>query len=166
MNSHRSLIHCGCLCLGLLICAGCDRSHEATAATAPPRPASPVTTVPAIARDVPVYLDEIGRCSSRESVTIQPQVDGRITEAHFVEGATVHKGDLLFSIDERPFQADLDKAAATLAQNRENLKLAQLEWSRVEKLQGTSAMSQMDIDAKRSAAAVAEAQVRAGEAAV
>src|SRR5438874_2899395 len=109
MNSQQSFTFCGCLCLGLLILGGCDRSHQATAATAPPpRPASPVTVAAAMLRDVPVYLDEIGRCSSRESVTIQPQVDGRLTQAHFVEGATVHKGDPLFSIHERPFQADLD----------------------------------------------------------
>src|SRR5881398_3681459 len=101
MKSRQIFSNCCCLVayLGLLACSSCDRSHEATAAAAPQRAASPVTTSPALARDVPIYLEEIGRCTSRESVTIQPQVDGRITEAHFVEGATVRKGDLLFSID-------------------------------------------------------------------
>jgi multidrug efflux system membrane fusion protein len=148
----------------LLGVASCDRSQQAGAAAAPHAPS--VTVASAMARDVPVYIDEIGRCAAKESVTVQPQVDGRVEEAHFVEGASVKKGDLLFSIDARPFQADLDKAQATLAQNRENLKLAQLEWGRVEKLQGTSAMAQTDIDQKQSAVAVAEAQVRVAEAAV
>src|SRR5947207_9431335 len=144
---------------------GCERPN-AQASAAPQRPPAAVTVAAAITRDVPVYVDEIGRCTAKESVTVQPQVDGRITEAHFIEGAMVKKGDLLFSIDARPFQADLDKAQAALAQSRENLKLAELEWGRVTTLQGGSAMAQMEIDQKRSAVAVASAQVRAADAAV
>jgi multidrug efflux system membrane fusion protein len=160
------ILRCATL-LAIASAGACDHSEQARGASAAQeRPPAPVMTVAALVRDVPVYIDEIGRCVSREMVTVQPQVDGRVEAAHFVEGAMVKKGDLLFSVDPRPFQADLDKANAALMQNRENLKLAKLEWDRVEKLQGTSAMAQVDIDQKQSAVAVAQAQVRAAEAAV
>ncbi len=57
--------------------------------------------------DVPVQIHEFGRIVSPETVNVQPQVSGRITEVHFVEGQGAKKGDLLFVIDPRPFQANL-----------------------------------------------------------
>ena len=66
------------------------------------RPPAPVTAVPAMQKDVPVYLDEIGRCVAREMVSIQPQVSGRILKRHFEDGADVKTGDLLFRIEPRP----------------------------------------------------------------
>ena len=67
------------------------------------RPPAAVTVAVASARDVPVYLDEVGKCVAREVVSIQPQVSGRITQLHFVDGANLSKGDPLFTIDPRPF---------------------------------------------------------------
>src|SRR3954468_16516677 len=149
--------------LGLsALVAGCNRDEAKSSAVGAPaaaRPAVPVSVAIAVAQDVPVYIDQIGRCMAKESVTVQPQVDGRITDAHFIEGALVKKGDLLFSIDPRPFEAAVARADAALAQSRENLTLAQLEWGRVEKLQGTNAMSQSDIDQRRSTVRVNEALV-------
>jgi multidrug efflux system membrane fusion protein len=66
------------------------------------------------AMDVPVQLHEFGRLSSPESVNVQPQVNGRIMEVHFVDGQEVKKGDLLFVIDPRPFQADLEQSLGQL----------------------------------------------------
>src|SRR6185295_19303502 len=69
---------------------------------APPsfeRPPAAVTLAVATAKDVPVYLDEIGKTVAREMVTVLPQVTGRITEIHFTDGANVKKGDPLFTID-------------------------------------------------------------------
>jgi multidrug efflux system membrane fusion protein len=156
---------------GLALLAGCDRggggeASAAAAASMPQRPPAAVTVAVAQTREVPIYIDQIGRCVAKESVTIQPQVDGRLMAAHFVEGAMASKDDLLFEIDPRPFQAELDRANATLRQHQENRRLAATEWSRVEKLEGTNAMSQTDIDLKRNAVAIAEAQVKVGEAAV
>ena len=76
------------------------------------------------AMDVPVQLHEFGRLSSPESVNVQPQVNGRIMEVHFVEGKEVKKGDLLFVIDPRPFQADLEQAQGQLKSDQ-----AQLDFS-------------------------------------
>src|SRR5256885_9699899 len=78
-----------CATVAAIATAGaCDHSEQAQgAAAAQERPPAPVMTAPALVRDVPVYIDEIGRCVSREMVTAQPQVDGRVEAAHFVEGA-------------------------------------------------------------------------------
>jgi multidrug efflux system membrane fusion protein len=77
----------------------------------------PVTAVAAVSKDVPVYIDEIGKIVASESVTIQPQVSGIIISRHFVDGANLKKGDLLFQIDPRPFQAQLEQAKGQLAKD-------------------------------------------------
>jgi multidrug efflux system membrane fusion protein len=121
------------------------------------RPPSPVTVAAAVKQDVPQYLDEIGKCVPRESVSIVPQVSGRITEIHFVDGADVKKGDLLFTIDPRPFQAKLEAAQATQAQAKAALALARQELARISSVSDPAAVSQSDRDVKRNAVDVAEA---------
>lgn len=81
------------------------------------RPPSPVQVTVAVSQDVPTYLDAIGKTVAREVVSIQPQVSGRITKIHFVDGANVRKGDLLFTIDTRPFEASLRQAQANLSKD-------------------------------------------------
>src|SRR5207302_5965984 len=81
-----------------------------------------VTTTKVVARDVPIYLDEIGRCVAPEIVSIQPQVSGKIVAIHFKDGAELKKGDKLFTIDARPYQAQLDQAKAELALNQASLE--------------------------------------------
>ena len=132
----------------------------------PQRPPAPVSVATALERDVPEYLDQIGRNVAPEVVTIQAQVSGRITAIHFADGATVKRGDALFTIDPRPYQAQLDSAEASLARNLADLELARIEFTRVETLLRTDAISQQDYDARRSTVAVSEAQVRLGRAAV
>jgi multidrug efflux system membrane fusion protein len=132
----------------------------------PQRPPAPVTVATALEQDVPVYLDQIGRNVAPEVVTIQAQVAGRITAVHFQDGATVKRGDLLFTIDPRPYQAQLDSAQAGLARNVAELELARVEFARVEALLKSDSISRQDYDARRSAVAVSEAQVRLGRAAV
>jgi multidrug efflux system membrane fusion protein len=152
----------------LLGIAGCERNAtpQAALAAATARPPAPVTAAVAIARDVPVYLDEIGHITPVESVTVMPQVAGRITAVHFTEGSDVKKGDLLFELDARPFQAQLAKDEATLATNREVTAQAQREFERVEALKDTAAVPKTEYDQKKSAVATAEAQVKWAQAAV
>src|SRR5262249_62361778 len=76
------------------------------------RPPAPVTVAAAVMQDVPTYLDAIGKTVAREVVSIQPQVSGRILKIHFTDGANVRKGDMLFTIDPRPFEANLKQAQA------------------------------------------------------
>jgi len=158
---HAAVLVAGCL-LSLAL-GGCQK------AAAPPtfeRPPAPVAVVSAVTKDVPIYLDEIGKCAPREIVTVQPQVSGRLTEIHFTEGADLKKGDLLFTIDPRPFQAELDSAEATLAQRKAALDLAKIEFARIADLVDSKAIARQDYDARKNAVAVAEAQVKQSEAAI
>jgi membrane fusion protein, multidrug efflux system len=81
------------------------------------RPPAPVQATVAIAQDVPTYLDAIGKTVAREVVSVQPQVSGRITKIHFTDGANVRKGDLLFTIDTRPFEANVKQAQANYSKD-------------------------------------------------
>jgi len=128
------------------------------------RPPASVTIAAAVAQDVPVYLDEVGKTVAREVVTVQPQVTGRILELHFTDGAYVHKGDLLFTIDPRPFQAALDSAVATLAQKRAALGLARTQFSRYADLVQAKAVSQSEYDTRKNEVEVDQAQVQQAEA--
>lgn len=149
----------------LIAAAGCSRGPVQAAAGARPE-GTLVTVATTTATDVPVYLDEIGRNGAFESVTVTPQVGGRITERHFEDGANLTKGQLLFVIDPRPYQAQLDSAQANLAQAKASLELAKIQFARDAELVGTKAISKQDYDTKKSTVDVDEAQVEAAEAAL
>src|SRR5436309_1419536 len=110
----------GALAAIVLITLGCEKKQQQPAAAQ--HAAASVIAATAAAQDVPVYIDEIGKTAARESVTIQPQVTGKITEIHFTDGADVKKGALLFTIDARPFEAILAQAEASVAQSEANVK--------------------------------------------
>jgi multidrug efflux system membrane fusion protein len=162
-RAHRFFIAAAGLALMLsaLGAAGCRKK-----AAPPPRPPPLVTVGRAIARDVPLYLDEIGSCVSPQAVAIRPQASGQVMQQHFTDGATVKKGDLLFTIDSRPYQAALDQARAALAQNQASLGLAMLEFARAGKLYPAKAMSKEDFETRENAVAVSRAQIQASTAAI
>jgi multidrug efflux system membrane fusion protein len=99
--------------LSVLNFTGCAKQ----AAQSFDRPPAPVQATAAIAQDVPTYLDAIGKTVAREVVSVQPQVSGRITQIHFTDGANVRKGDLLFTVDTRPFEANLKQAQANYSKD-------------------------------------------------
>jgi multidrug efflux system membrane fusion protein len=150
--------------VALLLSSGC--SKNSTQAANPPAFAPLVTVAVATAHDVPVYLEEIGRTGAFESVTVTPQVAGRILERHFQDGAELKKDQLLFTIDPRPYQAQLDSAQAQLAQGKAALELAKTQLKMYSSIADTRAVSQLDVETKRNSVAVDEAQVQAAEAAV
>ena len=120
-------------------------------------PARPVTVAKVVTKDVPVYLDEIGTCAAYETVQVQAQVNGVIIARHFQDGSDVKKGDPLFTIDPRPFQAALDQAKA-------QAELDQVTLKRQEDLRNRKVISQQDYDqavanAQKSQAAAEAAQV-------
>jgi len=125
-----------------------------------------VSVVKAQAQDVPVYLDEIGKSFAFESVTVTPQVGGRITQRQFQDGADLAKGQLLFVIDPRPYQAQLDSAKGTLAQAKAALELAKVEFARSSELFNSKVIAKQDYDAKKSTVEVDQAQVESAEAAL
>jgi len=161
-KSVQSAAGCAILVLSTLSAASCGGNKQAQGFERPP---AAVTVTQAVAKDVPVYLDEVGKCVAREVVSIMPQISGRITELHFVDGANLKKGDPLFTIDPRPFEAQLHAAQADLFRGNAALNLARTQWSRAETLIQTKAISQEEYDTRRSAVDVAQAQVRQATAA-
>ena len=130
------------------------------------RPPAAVTVASAVSQDVPLYLDEVGHTVAREVVSVQPQVSGKIMEIHFADGANLKKGDLLFTIDPRTFEAQLHEAHATLAQSKAALDFAQVQFARVKDLIESRAIARQDYDTRKNAVDVGEAQVKQNEAAV
>jgi multidrug efflux system membrane fusion protein len=131
-----------------------QRAGEAKAAHPPARPTSVAKVV---TKDVPLYLDEIGACAAYETVQVQAQVSGVILARHFQDGSDVKKGDPLFTIDPRPYQATLDQAKAQAALDQVTLK-------RQEDLRARKVISPQDYDiavanAHKSQAAAEAAQV-------
>jgi len=125
-----------------LAIAGCGEKQIMNA----PPVAKNVLVTKVQAMDVPVQLHEFGRLSSPESVNVQPQVNGRITEVNFVEGQEVKKGDLLFVIDPRPFQADLEQSQGQLKSDQAQLALNQRNLQRDEQMQHVVSEQAKDID--------------------
>ncbi|TMA86969.1 MAG: efflux RND transporter periplasmic adaptor subunit [Deltaproteobacteria bacterium] len=142
--------------------AGCSKKSQPTFE----RPPAPVTTATATAKDVPLYIDAVGKIVAREVVSIQPQVSGRIVKIHFTDGADVKIGDLLFTIDPRPYQAQLNQAEANLAQAEAALNLAKVNFIRVETVSDPRAVSRQDYDQKKNAVEAGEAQLKLNRAAV
>ena len=149
--------------VALVLLAGCGAAKKDATPAPPPRN---VTTAKVIAHDSPLYLEEIGTCAAVATVQVQAQVAGEITERHFADGADVKKGDLLFTIDPRPYQAALDQAKGTLAQNRAQLELDKLNLQRAQDLSTKKVVAPQDLDTARTTVSTDEAKIESAEAAV
>jgi len=153
--------------LVLVAWGGYAITHHGNAAVAAPPP--PVVTVATpITRSIDQWDDYVGRFEATKTVEVRPRVSGQIVGVHFKDGAIVRKGDLLFTIDPRPFAAALAEARASVASARSDLNLARANLARALKLIDVDAVSQSDVDqlrakqqAAQAALAGAEAQVRA-----
>ena len=107
----------------LLIWGGYELTHDARPAQAAPPPPT-VTVATPLVRPIEEWDEYVGRFAASKTVDVRPRVSGEITGVHFTDGAIVHKGDLLFSIDRRPFQARLAEAQARVASAKSDLALA------------------------------------------
>ena len=125
----------------------------------------PVNVVTVIEKEVHEWDEYTGRLDAVESVEIRPRVSGYITEVKFGAGAMVKKGDLLYVIDPRPYQADFDRAAAEFERAQANLKLAQIELDRAKDLRGKNTISASEFDQKAATYQQASAAARSAEAA-
>ena len=144
------------------------------------RPPAPVSVTEAVMQDVPNYIDAIGKTVAREVVSIQPQVSGRILKIHFTDGSNVKKGDLLFTIDTRPFEASLrqaqanvskdlalkKQAEANLAKDLAQSKYGDIEAKRYATLVEQGVVSREQYDQIRSNAESLKATVEADKAAI
>ncbi len=132
----------------------------------PAPPPRPVAVAKAVEKDVPLYLDEIGACAAVESVQIQAQVSGQITAREFQDGADVKRGDLLFTIDPRPYQAALDQAEGLLGQAKSQLALDQITLKRQQDLRSKGVVAPQDLDTAQGTVNNDEAKLKSAEAAV
>src|SRR5438067_6356544 len=116
--------------------------------SAPPQTPLPVNVVTAVEKEVNEWDEFTGRLEAVESVEIRPRVSGYITEIHFEAGAIIKKGDLLYVIDPRPYQADFDRAAAEVERMQAQEKLAQIELDRAKELRAKNTISASEFDQK------------------
>jgi multidrug efflux system membrane fusion protein len=130
------------LLLVFLTGSGCRK------ASAPSQEPLPVNVVTAVEKEVNEWDEFTGRLEAVESVEIRPRVSGYITEIHFEAGAIVKKGDLLYVIDPRPYQADFDRASAEVDRMDAQLKLAQIELNRAKELRDKNTISASEFDQK------------------
>ncbi|WP_426661915.1 efflux RND transporter periplasmic adaptor subunit [Rhodanobacter aciditrophus] len=125
-----------------------------------------VTVAPALLRPVSSSADFTGRVQAVDSVQVRPRVGGYVESVSFKEGALVHKGDVLFRIDPRPFQAEVDRLAANRSQAQAELGLAQANAQRGRRLLEQHAIAQEEADRLDTAAQSARAALAAADAAL
>src|SRR6202165_564645 len=126
----------------LLTAAGCKKN------TAPQQGPLPVNVVTVIEKEVNEWDEFTGRLEAVESVDVRPRVSGYITEIHFEAGVIAKKGDLLYVIDPRPYQADFDRAAAEVESMQAQVKLSQIELDRAKELRAKNTISASEFDQK------------------
>ncbi len=141
------------------LCAACRKD-------APQMQAPQVTVAPAIERTVTDWDEFTGHFEAVNSVEVRPRVGGFIQRVAFTEGASVHQGDPLFVIDPRPYQAEVARLEAVLAQAKTRRQLADQEVDRAQKLVSSQAISREELDARTSGRAEGDAAIRAAEAAL
>jgi membrane fusion protein (multidrug efflux system) len=148
---------------GLTGLSGCAKKQAAPAGPPPPMP---VTVVQVQATDVPLTGEWVATLDGYVNAQIQPQVSGYIIRQDYREGGTVAKGQVLFQIDPRPFQAALDQAQGQLAQAQAQLGLAQTNVNRDAPLAKLHAIAQSQLDTDKAQKAQAAATVESAQAAV
>ncbi|QEL10022.1 efflux RND transporter periplasmic adaptor subunit [Kushneria phosphatilytica] len=147
--------------LGSILLTGCDSQAE-EAQQAPPSPEVSVAEV--LVQGVRYWDEFTGRIEAVETVELRPRVAGYIERINYTEGQLVKAGDVLFVIDQRPYQAALSRARAELQRAEANARLARIQASRAETLASNRAISREELDQRRAASAQATADVLAARA--
>ena len=158
-RSFPHLIELGAVVLGLWLLTGCEKAQSA-----PPPPQ--VTVAPAVSRVVADEDEFTGHFEAVHAVEVRPRVGGFVERVAFTEGTIVHQGDALFTIDARPYEAEVSRAEAVLEQAKTRNGLADMELERAQRLVATQAISREELDARTSGRAESDAGIRAAEAAL
>ncbi len=140
---------------------GCGR----TQAAAPPPPPE-VRVAPVVQQDVPVYSEWVATLDGYVNAQVRPQVSGYVIKQNYKEGSLVHKGEVLFEIDPRPFQAALDRAKGDLAQAQAQLGKSTLDVERDTPLAEARAIAKSQLDNEIQAQLGAQALIESDKAAV
>ncbi|HTX16758.1 MAG TPA: efflux RND transporter periplasmic adaptor subunit [Candidatus Baltobacteraceae bacterium] len=146
---------------GFLLCAGCGQKTSSAQ-----RSPQEVQVATVIQKDVPIYGEWVATLDGYVNAQIQPQVSGYLVKQDYREGSLVHKDDVLFEIDPRPFQAVLDQAKAQLAQAEAQLENASINVKRDIPEAQASAIPQSQLDNDTQTQLAGKAAVQAGQAAV
>lgn len=145
-----------------VILTSCAREEK----KAVPPPGAPVTATAAVKKDVPVELEAIGEVEAYSTVSVKSMINGRLENVHFREGQDVNEGDLLFTIDPRPFEAALKEAEAALAKDTSLLDTAVKDYARFTELLKGGYVTQAQYDQAKSSARALDAAVKGDLAAV
>jgi multidrug efflux system membrane fusion protein len=146
-----------------LLVPGCQK-QASTQAGAPPPPT--VTVAQPVSKDVVEWDEYQGWVEAVETVAIRARVNGYLDSIHFKDGAEVEKGQLLFVIDPRPYQAELDRAEADMTQAQTHFDLASNDLARAERLLKVKAISEEDADSRAKAERTAAAAIQSAQASV
>ena len=141
--------------------AGCSGAAQPQAAAAPQ-----VSVAEVVCRQLGETDEFTGRLEAVNTVEVRPRVSGYLQSVHFKEGAIVRAGDLLFQIDPRPFQAEVDRLKGDLAQARAQRLRAQSDFQRAERLHNNDGMSTEEYDRRSAARSETEARIASTEAAL
>ena len=158
MQLSRTAGRSGTLALFLAMLAACGAEQP------PPPPAPAVTVATPLVREVVDWDDYVGRFEAIESVEVKPRVSGYLQAVHFRDGDNVRKGQLLFTIDQRPAQAQLDQSRAQLARAEATLVNARTELARSRTLASQEAASVEEVEQRQAAARAGQAEVAAARA--
>jgi multidrug efflux system membrane fusion protein len=156
----QSILLASCLVL-VFLAGGCETKTAQTA----PNLAVPVSVAKATLKTVPINLTSIGTGEAYSTVSIKSQVNGVLESVHFGQGDFVKKGDLLFTLDKRPFEAALEQARATLARDKAQASLNRVQAERYSKLFAAGIAPKEQLDQVQATAEAQDATVRADEAA-
>lgn len=157
------VVFCGAAVLALALTSGCSKPDGAAGG---PPPAPPVSVAAAVQRSVTDIEEFTGRLEAPRSVEVRPRIGGTIDKVHFRDGQRVAQGAMLFTIDPKPFQAELARAQSQLTSARSRAALASSDLARAKKLLDSKAVSAQEFDQLTSGAATSGADIAAAEAAV
>jgi len=139
---------------------------DAKAAPAAAQQAATVDVAPVVSKTITDWQEYSGRLEAIDQVDIRPQVSGKLIAVHFKDGSLVRKGDLLFTIDPRPFEAELNRAQAQLASAEAQVTYTGSNLSRIQRLIQSNAVSRQELDLAENDARSASANLQAARAAV
>src|SRR5215475_359858 len=161
----RSLLPlAGPYALVMMLALGVAGCSDAGKQAGPPPPT--VTVAKPVQRSLVDFDEYVGRFIAVDAVEIRARVSGYLDQVHFQDGQIVKQGELLFTVDKRPFQTSLDQAKANLAQARANLAFTDADLARAQQLVTNKTITEQTFEQRTQAKRVAEASVAAQEAAV
>lgn len=168
LGTHRFLFGRSLMTSTLALLAACAllSACSGTKAAAPVVPVVPVLVATVEQKDMPVDVQAIGAVEAYSMVAVKTQITGELTGVYFKEGQDVRKGDLLFTLDKRPFEAELKRQEANLARDTAQAELAHVQVNRYQPLFKEGVVSKEQYDQAQANADAMDAAVQADKAAV